>query len=166
MREELIGAAEGALGGAVGTLFMQGLMKASARLPPALSGPEIAGDPGEHLLGRLERRTGRLPERTRKTAAHGLPWAYGTFWGAALGLLAPRLRLRRWSRLVTAGAAMGAAVWAIGYVGWLPATGLAKPIHRQGALRSLSALVCHASYGVVAALPLGWLERRRYRAAL
>jgi hypothetical protein len=108
----------------------------------------------------VERLTGQeLPEDVHRSAAEGLHWAYGTTWPTALALIAPRLRLRHLGDALCAGAALGTAVWAIGYVGWLPAAGLTPGIRRQGLSHSATALLGHIPYGIVSVLPLLGAQR-------
>ncbi|HXG83257.1 MAG TPA: hypothetical protein VNI84_04430, partial [Pyrinomonadaceae bacterium] len=47
------------------------------------------------------------------------------------------------------GAALGAAIWAIGYLGWLPAVGLLPPITEQKPMQIFSPVWQHALYGIV-----------------
>jgi uncharacterized membrane protein YagU involved in acid resistance len=75
-------------------------------------------------------------------------------WPLGFSALARRLRLHSPGRVLAAGAALGVVVWGIGALGWLPATGLTPPIHRQKAAATVSNLLGHIAYGTVAAVPL------------
>jgi hypothetical protein len=142
------GAAEGALGGMLGTWFIQRAMTLSQRLPESLQGPEVREDPGQFIVRKLH-----VAPALREPLAKSLHWVYGTTWPLVLGTLAPRLRHKGWSQLLLAGAGLGAAVWAVGYLGWLPATGLTKPIYKEKVSRTTSGLLGHIFYGVLAAVP-------------
>ena len=56
---------------------------------------------------------------------------------------------------------MGTLVWAIGYVGWLPRTGLTRPVTRQGLGHVLTSLVSHVGYGVAASVPILLIDAAR-----
>ncbi|HVV88295.1 MAG TPA: hypothetical protein VHE35_34875, partial [Kofleriaceae bacterium] len=76
-----------------------------------------------------------------------------------LALLGPALGLERLGRAAAAGTALGAAVWAAGFAGWLPRAGLTPPVRRQGAGHAASALTTHLLYGLLAALPIHLANR-------
>jgi hypothetical protein len=154
----LFHAAEGALGGLIGTAFlMQGLGLAS-KLPEPMRPPSLTADPGELMTRKAESILGRsLPKPAHDVVAHGLHWGYGTTWGTLLGLGTPYMK--SWKHALLAGAGMGAASWAAGYVGWLPATGLTAPVHKQGKGHVATALLSHVLYGVVAAIPMFAMHR-------
>src|SRR5207244_2461777 len=101
-----------------------------------------------------------LPEKAHHALAHSLHWLYGTTWPTLLGLAARPLGLRTRRDFLVAGAGLGAAVWAIGYLGWLPAAGLVRPVHRERPSRTLSGLASHVAYGMVTALPLAFFGGR------
>lgn len=158
--ERWIHAVGGAVGGAVGTAFMQAGMKLDPKLPEAAQAPKLRSDPGDFLVQQGERTAGvKLPKDTHETVAHSLHWTYGVGWGALLGMTIPRAFARSLPETMLAGAGMGAACWAAGYVGWLPAAGLAAPIHRQGATHAASSLATHLIFGVLSALPIYALSR-------
>jgi hypothetical protein len=142
------GAVEGALGGMLGTWFIQRAMSLSQRLPEALQGPKVREDPGQFIVRKLH-----VGPPLRDPLAKGLHWLYGTTWPLLLGTLAPRLRRKGWPQLLLAGAGLGAAVWAVGYLGWLPATGLTKPVYKERVSRTASGLLGHVFYGMLAAVP-------------
>lgn len=132
MRDGLIAhAVEGALGGAFGTLFTRGAQRASRRIP----------------------------------VATGLRWSHGVGWGLLLGVAADRLERRHLVRpgsardVILTGAAVGAAAWALGYSGILPALGLARPVDRRGAAHAAGALLGHLALGALGSLPILLAER-------
>jgi hypothetical protein len=151
--------AAGLTGGLLGTRLMLSLMKRAGKIPPSLRPPAPSQDPGDFMINQAEKLAHRaLPPRAHHAAAHSLQWAYGVFWPLVMGALAGKLGLRSPGKAVLAGAGLGAVVWAIGSVGWLPATGLTPPIQRQPIGGTLSNLMGHVAYGTVAALPLAALE--------
>jgi hypothetical protein len=153
-----ISAAEGALGGALGTLFIQQAMALAQRLPEPLQGPALREDPGQFIARKLN-----VSPPLREPLAKSLHWAYGTTWPFLFGALAPKLRRKGWAKLLLAGAGLGAAVWAVGYLGWLPATGLTKPVHREKVSRTTSGLFGHIIYGALAMVPALVDERVSHR---
>jgi hypothetical protein len=168
MRDGLVlHAVEGAVGGALGTMFMQQALRLSLRMPPAVQPPDVSEDPGEYVALRIERLRGKpLPPNVHRAMVQGLHWAYGIGWASLLGMSASRrIPIRTAKDALVAGTAMGTLVWAVGYVGWLPATHLAKPVHKQGAGHVVSSLLTHVAYGVLAALPILLIDRARERRA-
>jgi hypothetical protein len=164
MRDNLIGLAAGTAGGALGTLLMQTGIRHGDKLPEAAQPPQLSQDPGQFMVERAEEKVGRaLPKDVEQTAARALHWAYGTGFGAALGFLAPYIRARRFGRALGAGAGLGVLVWAVGYLGWLPASGLTRPVHRERPGGTATSLLSHVLYGMVSALPIYAAERFRPR---
>lgn len=154
-------AAGGVFGGAMGTLFMMnGMKRVGQRLPERLKPTLVRRDPAELMVARLEALRGRpLPRRVHDVLAGSLHWVYGMGWGGLLGLATTRHRLRSPRDTLLAGAALGTLVWAVGYAGWLPATRLTPPLHRQGGRHAAAALIAHVAYGIVSALPILVVDR-------
>jgi hypothetical protein len=160
MRDLLVRMGAGTVGGLAATWLMQRSMPLAGRLPARLRPPVPARDPGDYMMALAEKRVGRLSKKMHNRGVQGLHWGYGLAGPLLLAGLARALRLRSPGRAMGAGAAMGALVWAAGYVGWLPATGLTPPVHRVHAARSASSLLSHVAYGAVAALPLALASAR------
>jgi hypothetical protein len=154
-------AAGGVLGGAMGTLFMMnGMKRVGRRLPERLKPTPVRRDPAELMVARMEALHGHpLPRRLHDGLASSLHWAYGIGWGGLLGLATARRPMRSPRDALLAGAALGTLVWAVGYAGWLPATHLTPPLHRQGSRHAATSLIAHVAYGVVSALPILALDR-------
>src|SRR5207248_2008625 len=96
-------------------------------------------------------------------AAHGLHWAYGVSWPLGMAALSDVLGLDSTKKTIAAGAILGAIVWAVGYAGWLPALGLAPPVHRVPIEKSASGLATHVALFALGlfAVPASALERDR-----
>lgn len=154
MRDTLLKLAAGAVGGVVGTLFMMKASEHAGKLPESMRPPAPNEDPGEFMVRQGERVVGPLRQKVHTRAAHSLHWLYGLTWPLVLAGAADAVGLRSTGKLIAAGALVGAAVWAVGYVGWMPAAGLVPPVHRVPLARSASGLASHVAYGTVAALPL------------
>jgi hypothetical protein len=137
--------AEGALGGALGTL----LVKQSLTLGRCLA----AGgrDPGEVVLSGIEALRGRpLPEHTRDRVAESVRWIHGGAWGGLLGIAVSALRVKTVRRTIAVGAAMGALAWVVEHA-------------RTRPTRPLTSLSLHVLGGVLASLPIALVDRERRR---
>jgi hypothetical protein len=155
MLESLKKGAAGAGGGLVGTVLVQQGVKLSARLPERLRPPAMTADPGEFMVRKAEAALGKnLSPRARGALSHGLHWAYGTFWPSVTGLVLGRLVGASLPRALGVGTALGAGVWAIGYLGWLPATELVGKESRREPARQGATLVSHLLYGLASVLPV------------
>lgn len=150
--------AGGALGGIVGTMFMmRASRQASHKLPERLKPTATRRDPGDFLVRQIEELRGRpLPREAHERIAGALHWAYGIGWGGllGLGLSVAHRKVRSLPAAVLVGSGLGAAVWAVGYAGWLPALRLTPPVTRQGGRHVLTSLLMHVGYGIVATVPL------------
>ena len=138
----------GAVAGVAATFVMQGMMTASGKLIPG-SRPPIKQDPGEFMAGKVP-----LPEAVRPWAAKSLQLGYGMTPGVLYGALRARHRSP-----VFDGALLGIGVWAVGYLGWLPATDLMPPITEHEPKQIVVPLVQHALFGVAVAAAYDGLMR-------
>jgi len=155
----LMRAAMGAAGGLAGTVAIQGLMGASQRwLPEAL--PPVREEPGQFMVEQAERALPpsirrRVPDTAEQVAAKALGLGYGLTFGALYALARPR-----GGPTLRDGVVLGAACWAAGYLGWLPAMGLMPPVWRQRAPQAIGPAVEHLVYGVATVATYDWLRRR------
>lgn len=148
----------GAVAGLAGTFVLQGLLAGSARWAPATL-PPIRRDPAEFMVEQAESalpaaRRPASPPTGRAAAEKGLQLGYGTTFGVLYGLAAGG------GSPVLAGAALGLATWAVGYLGWLPATGLMPPVTGQEPARVAGPIATHVGYGIATAAAYRWLSRR------
>jgi hypothetical protein len=58
------------------------------------------------------------------------------------------------------GIILGRANWATGYLGWLPASGLMRPIWKQKAPQAIAPIAEHTLYGMVTVAVYDWLRER------
>lgn len=155
MRQQLGSIIGGLVGGLLGTAAMHKGMDVREKLPESLRPPDQRIDPGEYIVERVEARRGRaLSLGAHQRAAQGLGWVYGMSWSSLLSLVAPRIGMHKLGRAVAAGAALGAGVWAVGYLGWLPRAGIVGSPRDENMSRHASAIVSHVVYGVLCALPI------------
>jgi hypothetical protein len=148
----------GAAAGLAGTVVLQGLLAGSARWAPQTL-PPIRQDPAEFMVEQAESalppaRRAQVPPKGRAAAEKGLPLGYGATFGMLYGLA-----VREGSPLL-AGAVLGLATWAVGYLGWLPATGLMPAVTRQEPARVAGPIATHLGYGIATAATYQWLSRR------
>ena len=151
-----------ALGGAAGvagTFAIQGLLVASQKwLPQAM--PPMRQDPGEFMVERAEETLPettqqQVPEVVETAAVRSLAIGYGLTAGALYG------GLRAGDpHLVRDGAALGLTIWAVGYLGWLPALRLTPPIGQQTPPQVIGPAVQHIVYGFVTTAAYAWLRNR------
>ncbi len=126
--EELIERlARGAAAGLAGTIAIQGLLVVTQKWLPAFM-PPIRGDPGEFMVNTAEQAlaaeaSARVPAAVETAAAKSLAGGYGL----TAGVVYAALRCGRNDVLVD-GTVLGLGTWAVGYLGWLPATGLMPPL--------------------------------------
>ena len=168
-------AARGAIAGVVGTIVMNAVMKAGQRVAPQAS-PPMRRDPGEAAVEQVREATGvtALPPSAEKAGILSTHFGYGAAMGATYGLLrmaargggpstgarggaadTDRLLAERSDAdigdVLIEGTALGLSVWAIGYLGWLPATGLMPPLTEQRPAQVAGPILNHVLYGIVTA---------------
>lgn len=141
--EDLVrGGASGAIGGVAGTLAMSVLMLGARRaglveqLPPERITEATLDAAGLPRSGRAQDALAIL-----------LHFGFGIPVGVLFGLLRRVLRLPL--PLTLQGAAYGALVWFVSYMGWVPALGLMPPATRDHPRRTVVMVAAHLLYGVV-----------------
>lgn len=147
-------AQHGAYAGALATVAMTGFMKASQW--SGLYRDEI---PPTKLVSRsltrlgLRAKTGNQAETGLIAAGH---WAFGMAAGSVFGLL--HRRSRGQLRALIAGVGFGLLIWAISYMGWIPALGLLRGPWRQRRAQAYMPLLAHVVYGAALGLAAEALE--------
>lgn len=137
----------GAVGGTVATIPMTAVMlllfnrlprTEQYPLPPREITMELAHRAGqEHRLGQDARTSVSL-------LAH---FTYGALTGALYPALDPHLR-----RPAVSGSIYGVAIWAVSYLGWIPALNILRPATRHPARRRRLMILAHAVWGAVTTL--------------
>lgn len=136
----------GALAGGIATVPMTMTM---ARLFQSLpENQKTEPLPPGQIVSNLEDRAGLDPDRhTHETVTSVAHFAYGAGCGAIYGLLSAK-----WSaRPLVKGSAFGLGIWAISYLGFLPATGLLPSALRQPKSRNFLMIVAHLIWGTALA---------------
>ena len=139
----------GAGAGLAATAGIYGLRTASGKWLPETT-PPMRQDPAEYMLERAESALpselgDRIPEAAQQAAGSALQLGYGT----TAALMYAALRAGDPS-VLRDGLLLGLGVWAAGYLGWLPRTGLMPPVTEQRPAQVVVPLLQHAFYGVVA----------------
>lgn len=141
----------GALAGAVATIPMTMFWEA---MHPRLAGEPPRPLPPREVAEALAVKTGRsrdLSEQQVETLALALHFGYGTVTGALFGLVVPQRR----DGAVGAGLLFGLGVWAVSYLGWLPATGVRHSPRWDPPARTKLLIASHLVWGASAGLLLG-----------
>jgi hypothetical protein len=151
----------GAVAGLAGTFVLQGLLAGSRRWVPETL-PPLRRDPAEFMVEQAESalpeaQRGQVPPKGKTAAEKGLQVGYGATFGLLYGLVASE------QNPLLAGAILGLATWAVGYLGWLPATGLMPPVTRQEPRQVAGPIATHLGYGIATASTFRWLSRRLAR---
>src|SRR5215216_6139442 len=147
----------GAAAGGAATFLLQGVRTSEQKLLPETMAP-IREDPGEFMVEQAEEL---LPEEAREqvpvtletVAAKSLALGYGMTAGALYGALRPRP-----GNLLVDGTALGLGVWAVGYLGWLPALGLMPPVQHQETQQVAGPIAQHIIFGLATVAAYQWLH--------
>src|SRR5215216_4378698 len=147
----------GAAAGGAATFLLQGIHTSEQKLLPETM-PPIREDPGEFMVEQGEEL---LPEEAREqvpntvetVAAKSLALGYGMTAGALYGALRPRT-----GNLLVDGTALGLGVWAVGYLGCLPALGLMPPVQQQETKEVAGPIAQHIIFGIAMVAAYQWLH--------
>jgi hypothetical protein len=147
----------GAAAGLVGTLAIQVMRTSNQKLLPETM-PPIREDPGAFMVEQAEellpeQAQDDIPDFAEAAAAKALAMGYGMTAGALLGALRSDE-----GNVVVDGVVLALGTWAVGYLGWLPASGLMPPLTKQTPEQVLAVAVQHALFGIVTASIYQWLH--------
>jgi uncharacterized membrane protein YagU involved in acid resistance len=139
----------GGFAGLAGTTAMMAFRTFDEKYAPKTL-PKAKEDPGKFVVEQMERAThsnGKLPKSLEKAGAMSMHIGYGVLPGILFALL----RGRRRHSVLLEGAAVGTAVYLIGYAGWLPLLGLTRPAWKQSLPEIAGETMRHIAYGVATA---------------
>jgi uncharacterized membrane protein YagU involved in acid resistance len=142
----------GGIAGLVATLPMTATVRAIHRRLPEKE--RYPATPRELIDSTARAVDAGLSEGTARDLTLSAHYAYGAAVGALIAAAAPRPSLG-------AGAAAGAAVWAVSYLGWIPAAGLLKPANEHPARRNGMMIAAHLVWGAALAATLRELHAER-----
>lgn len=149
----------GALAGLAATVPMTIAMELMHRLLPARQRYPL---PPERITVKVADETSQEElvdqesERTLATAAGH--FGYGAAGGSAYAFTFHKLPLP----LLVKGPVYGLALWALSYLGWLPALGILTPATEHPPRRVTLMIVAHLIYGAGTALVLGYTSRQDF----
>jgi pimeloyl-ACP methyl ester carboxylesterase len=150
----------GGIAGIACSMVMKAMQEAGMRLLPRQM-PPLREDPGEFMIDKAEdavvQAADRLteageelaeavelvPESVEKVAAQALGVGYGMTFALLFAATRPKVR-----HVILEGSALGFITWAAGYLGWLPAMRLMKPVDRQKPVQVFNAVGSHLAFGV------------------
>ena len=118
--------------------------------------PKTREDPGKFMVKHAEEATHltrSVPKPVEKAAAMSTAFGYGIVPGMVYAALRGRRATTR-HRLLE-GAAIGTAVYLLGYFGWLPLVGLTRPLWKQPLPEIVGETMRHVAYGVTTAAVYG-----------
>ncbi|MDQ6908839.1 MAG: DUF1440 domain-containing protein [Chloroflexota bacterium] len=151
MQRDMKAVLDGALGGAIGTAGMSGLMLAAGKA--GLMGEQ----PPDKIVGAALNAAGihDTDEKARDALATVLHFAFGMGFGALFGPLHRRLPFRAPGALH--GMLFATLIWATSYQGWIPGLNIMPPASEDRPDRSRVMLLVHLVYGAL----LGSVVARR-----
>jgi hypothetical protein len=132
----------GALAGAVATIPMTFVMlQVQSILPRDLKRKPLAP---EQITANVEYKAGlNLDEEAHQSATTVSHFGFGALAGILYALTADRARLNPWLK----GPLFGFCVWAVSYLGWLPATGLMPHAKDEPKERNIMMILAHLVWG-------------------
>lgn len=148
---------QGVLAGFVGTNIMQVVRTASQQWLSETM-PPIRQEPGQFMIERAEETLPEemsepIPPGVETAGAQSLALGYGLTAGGLYGLLR-----HKDGNVVLDGAALGLSVWSVGYLGWLPASGLTPPPGQQDPKQLAGPIMRHIVFGVATVAAYRWLS--------
>lgn len=155
MQRDVKAVLDGAVGGMIATGLMSASMMAGKRL--GLLGEH----PPELLAAAILRNSGLSSARgeTRNALAVAAHFAFGIGAGVLFGILYRRLRLPIHPAIH--GALYGTGVWAVSYLGWIPALGIMPSAEHDRPGRPLVMVLAHWIFGGVLGSWVGRSEKHR-----
>lgn len=90
--------------------------------------------------------------------------AVGHFgYGAAAGALYAPIAERAHHKPLAAGVAYGVGIWAVSYLGWIPALRILTPATEHPVQRNVMMILAHVAWGAALAVIVENIERRQRR---
>ena len=153
----------GAAAGLAGSIVLQGFRLGTKKLVPSAE-PPIREHPGKFMLDQAEKALPRKTRRAVQQRLNGKPELMlanllGAGYGVTFGALLASAQAKE-KRIVRDGILFGLATWAVGYLGWLPATGLMPPIWKHKPKQIVAPLIEHSLYGIATAAAYQLIQKR------
>jgi uncharacterized membrane protein YagU involved in acid resistance len=152
VRDVIVDAASGAVGGFIASWIMGKVMGklnqvgSEETIDREMAAIDATGEPPTEKVARVAMRPFgiELSSKKKEKAATAVHYAYGTIWGAAFGVLGPRLPIPP----VATGAALGAALWLVSDELLLPLLRLARAPWKYPVSYHGKAFASHVLYGL------------------
>ena len=138
----------GAIGGVVATLFHTAVMFS---LHPRLRRARRQPLPPTEITTVVADRVG-VPVPRRRLALTAATAASHFGYGAAAGALYAPIAGRVQRRRTLVGIGYGLGVWAVSYLGWIPALRILPPATQQPPQRNLMMILAHVAWGAALAI--------------
>ncbi len=137
----------GAAAGLAGTVILEVIRRTDEKLIPD-SSPPMKEDPGKFMFHKAkqvlpEPLRHRVPEKTEAVVAKLLPLGYGMTFGGLYSTARPQAKLA-----LVEGLMLGLFAWAVGWLGWLPRTGLMPPLSEHKPRQIIRPVAEHALFGL------------------
>src|SRR5437870_2680301 len=121
---------KGVAAGFIGTTALMAARMASQKWLPQAA-PPLRQDPGLFMVKQVEstlpaETAEQIPDVVESAAGQTLALGYGLTSGAAYAAFR-----HEGGPPLTDGVLFGLGVWAVGYLGWLPALDIMPPVHKQ-----------------------------------
>lgn len=155
MQRDVKAVLDGSVGGVIGTALMSATMMAGKRLG-------LLGEHPPELLAAAMLRGSRVPTmkgQTQDALAVAAHFAFGIGAGALFAVLHRRLRLPIHAAIH--GALYGTGVWAVSYIGWIPALGIMPSADHDRPGRPLVMVLAHWIFGGVLGSWVGRSDKHR-----
>ena len=119
----------------------------------------MKGDPAEFMVRQAkaalpESVQQAIPRQAEQAIIKLLPLCYGMSFGVFFAAVC-----RQAKHHVGEGILLGLTSWAVGFLGWLPRTGLMPPVSAHHPKQVLRPVLEHALYGVATVESYRWLKR-------
>jgi len=134
-------------GGVAGGLATVGMTAAMLAMHRCLPARQRYGLPPEQIVDEMLNRTdieNQLTDRHFEALTMLAHHGYGTSMGAVYGMVEPHCRS---APPVVSGMSFGFVVWALSYLGWLPAMGMDASATREPLQRNALMIVSHLIWG-------------------
>lgn len=146
----------GGIAGLAATAPMTVVMRAGESYVPRPTGGRLPPRQiTERLLHMADLKSG-MDEQERSAAATAAHYGFGAAAGCLLGAAAPQLP--QVSRPLL-GTAIGLAVWAGSYMGWLPLADIRRPATEEPKERNAQMIAAHVVWGCVAGCIIAAVEQ-------
>lgn len=145
---------QGSLAGLAATVPMTLLMEVLHRQLPQRERYALPPRKITMSMAKVVGLADKLDEQERQSATLASHFGYGAMAGAAYGAVGHKVLPG-----VTGGIIYGVGIWAISYLGWLPATGMYPSATKAPARRNALMIGAHVAWGMTLGMAAGKQSR-------